>query len=153
VSLGRIFPSYKKGTVAAPEEPIVSEHRVMSVPAAHPREAGRLLISELRYRLFAASRALLESVLRGSEQPRRGYAAPVPCSPTYGVIDNDRQNSAALYSALTIFAVVARARGWAARCCSTMLLDLLDRPSRCSGSWPHDSMVRSPAAPSPIPFS
>jgi hypothetical protein len=27
------------------------------------------------------------------------------------------------------------------------------RPARCSGSWPHDSMVRSPAAPSPIPFS
>jgi hypothetical protein len=30
---------------------------------------------------------------------------------------------------------------------AAMLLDLLDRPSRCSGSWPHDSMVRSPAAP------
>ena len=30
-----------------------------------------------------------------------------------------------------------------------MLLDLLDR---CSGRWPHNSMVRSPAAPSPIPF-
>jgi hypothetical protein len=29
-----------------------------------------------------------------------------------------------------------------------LLLDLLDRPGRCSGSWPHDSMVRSPAAPS-----
>jgi hypothetical protein len=46
----------------------------MSVPAAHPHEAGRLLITELRYRLFAASRALLESALRGSEQQRRGYA-------------------------------------------------------------------------------
>ena len=34
-----------------------------------------------------------------------------------------------------------------------MLLDLLDRPGRCGGSWPHNSMVRSPAAPSPIPFS
>jgi hypothetical protein len=32
------------------------------------------------------------------------------------------------------------------------LLDLLDRPGWCSGSWPNDSMVRSPAAPSPIPF-
>jgi hypothetical protein len=32
----------------------------------------------------------------------------------------------------------------------TMLLDLLDPPGRCSGSWPHDSMVKSPAAP--IPF-
>jgi len=28
-----------------------------------------------------------------------------------------------------------------------------DRPGRCSGRWPHDSMVRSPAAPLPIPFS
>jgi hypothetical protein len=34
-----------------------------------------------------------------------------------------------------------------------MLLDLLDRPGRYSGRWPHDSMVRSPAASSPIPFS
>jgi hypothetical protein len=52
----------KKGTVPTPEEPIVSEHRVMSVPASHPREAGRLLITELRYRLFAASRALIAFV-------------------------------------------------------------------------------------------
>jgi hypothetical protein len=42
---------------------------------------GRLLITELRCRLFAASRALLESALRGSEQLRQGYAAQVPCSP------------------------------------------------------------------------
>jgi hypothetical protein len=40
-----------------------------------------------------------------------------------------------------------------ARLGGAMLLDLLDLPSRCSGSWPHDSMVRSPAALSPIPFS
>jgi hypothetical protein len=33
------------------------------------------------------------------------------------------------------------------------LLDLLDRPGRCGGGWPQDSMVRSPAAPSPISFS
>jgi hypothetical protein len=40
-----------------------------------------------------------------------------------------------------------------ARLGGAMLLDLLDRRGRCSGSWPQDSMVRSPAAPSPIPFS
>jgi hypothetical protein len=34
-----------------------------------------------------------------------------------------------------------------------MPTDLLGPTGRCSGSWPHDSMVRSPAAPSPIPFS
>ena len=39
-----------------------------------------------------------------------------------------------------------------ARLGGAMLLDLLDRPGRCSGSWPQDSMVRSPAAPSPIPL-
>ena len=60
-ALGRIFPSYKKGTVPAPEEP-------------RP-------IASMRYRRFVASRALLESAPRGSEQPRRGYAAQVPCFP------------------------------------------------------------------------
>jgi hypothetical protein len=40
-----------------------------------------------------------------------------------------------------------------ARLGGAMPTDLLDLLERCSGSWPHDSMVRSPAAPSPIPFS
>jgi hypothetical protein len=35
--------------------------------------------------------------------------------------------------------------------CGAMPTDLLDLLERCG--WPHDSMVRSPAAPSPIPFS
>ena len=35
----------------------------------------------------------------------------------------------------------------------TDLLGLLDRPGRCSGSRPQDSMVRSPAALSPVLFS
>ena len=51
-------------------------------------------------------------------------------------------------AALLIFVAPTRARLGGA-----MLLDLLDRPGRCSGSWPHDSMVRSPAAPSPVLFS
>jgi hypothetical protein len=56
-----------------------------------------------------------------------------------GAALNDLRNLAAS----TIFAALTRAR----------LLDLLDRRGRCSGSWPHDSMVRSPAAPSISIFS
>jgi hypothetical protein len=51
---------------------------------------------------------------------------------------------------LTIFAALSRAR---ARLGGAMPTDLLDLLERCGCSWPHDSMVRSPAAPSPIPFS
>jgi hypothetical protein len=40
-----------------------------------------------------------------------------------------------------------------ARLGGAMPSDLLGPPGRCSGCWPHDSMVRSPAAPSPILFS
>src|ERR1700730_14503322 len=56
--------------------PPPSKHRVMDAQAARPHEAGRLLINELRCRLFAASRALLENALRGSEQPRQGICRP-----------------------------------------------------------------------------
>jgi hypothetical protein len=37
--LGRIFPSYKKGTVPAPEEPILSTYRFNNAPVAHPHES------------------------------------------------------------------------------------------------------------------
>jgi len=53
------------------------------------------------------------------------------------------------WHALTSFVTLyARARRGGA-----MATDLLEPAGRCSGCWPHDSMVRSPAAPSPIPFS
>jgi hypothetical protein len=39
-----------------------------------------------------------------------------------------------------------------ARLGGAMPTNLLDLLQRCSGCWPHDSMVRSPAAPSPISF-
>jgi hypothetical protein len=43
-------------------------------------------------------------------------------------------------SALTIFAVVTRARE-VGRAMPTDLLDLLGPPGRCSGCWPHDGEV------------
>ena len=95
---------------------------------------------------------------------RRGRAA------SHGVIDNDRKFRSTDGSVCGVLSLRHfRLAGWcslslggwwprnparrilasAARCCSTCS----DRPGRCSGSWPHDSMVRSPAAPSTFLFS
>jgi hypothetical protein len=68
--LGQIFPSYKKETVPAPEKPFLSTHRLINAPVTRPHEVGRLLITERRYRLFAASRVALASALRGSGHGR-----------------------------------------------------------------------------------
>ena len=65
-----------------------------------------------------------------------------------GCAGRGSERSAEFGSVTHLRCLHARARGLG----GTMLLDLLDRPGQCSGRWPHDSMVKSPAAPSPIPF-
>src|SRR4029077_17980909 len=54
------------------------------------------------------------------------------------------------------YSLPSRARERLGGAMPTDLLDLLDPlgpPGWCSGCWPHDTMVRSPAAPSPVRFS